>query len=176
MPPPFSLLLYPPPPTPFNACYTLRMKKKVGELLLGREEKKSAIPVLFFLPLIPHSFQRMLHTQRMKKKVGVLFWTGRRRKVRPPSIFPFPLIPLIPYPFQCLPCTLRMKHKKERGWVTFGSGITANIYIFLEQITILTPYLNIKRVHAHGKVCSGLHCRFSSCSQIIVVVFLKFGL
>ena len=91
MPPPFSLLLYPPPPIPFNACYTLRMKKKVGELLLGREEKKSAIPVLFFLPLIPHSFQRMLHTQRMKKKGGcVIFGQGGEEKCDPPPFFPSP--------------------------------------------------------------------------------------
>ena len=98
MPPPFSLLLYPPPPTPFNACYTLRMKKKVGELLLGREEKKSAIPVLFFLPLIPHSFQRMLHTQRMKKKVGVLFLDRKEKKSATPLHFSLPPNPPNPLP------------------------------------------------------------------------------
>ena len=71
--PAFSL---PPNPTPFQRLlHTQRMKKKVGESLLEREEKTSATPSapsIFSFSIIPHRFQRMLHTQRVKKKVGEL--------------------------------------------------------------------------------------------------------
>ena len=89
--PSLSLLLYPPPPTPFNACYTLRMKKKVGELLLGREEKKSAIPVLFFLPPNPPLLStHATHPTHEKEGGCVIFGQGGEEKCDPPPFFPSP--------------------------------------------------------------------------------------
>lgn len=55
-------------------------------------------PSFFFLPLIPYSFQRMLHTQRMKKKVGVLFLDREEKKSATPLHFSLPPNPPNPLP------------------------------------------------------------------------------
>ena len=93
---------------------------------IKKEGRKTRSPSLF-PSLLPLHLSTPVTRYAWKRRWVCYFWTGRRRKVRSPSVFP---LPLIPHPFQCLPYTPRMKHENERGWVTFGSGITAGILQF----------------------------------------------